>query len=174
MKRGRIRRLRMNSGFPSAVTKKAKTMSLPEEIKAVVNRASTFVNGVSNEEWNGLKQALGQLQWERIDDGVKGSARITAAGKASAKANGSSVVCVNADCNLSATRAYGVICALDSFRRNPLVKLTNWKGESMIDDSITFERCALGKRSNQYLQTFAIVSQVLETAVDGANAELAK
>lgn len=146
---------------------------LPEEIKSVINRAASFINGVSQEEWNGLKQELGQLQWERIDDGVKGSAKITAAGKASAKANGSSVVCVNADCNLSATRAYGVICALDAFRRNPLVKLTNWKGETMIDDTIQFERVALGKRSSQYLATFAIVSQVLETAVDGANAELA-
>ena len=113
-------------------------MSLPEEIKSVVNRASTFINGVSQEEWNGLKQELGQLQWERIDDGVKGSARITAQGKASAKANGSSVVCLNADCNLSATRAYGLFCALDAFRRNPLVKLTNWRGETMIDDSISF------------------------------------
>lgn len=148
-------------------------MSLPEEIKSVVNRAASFINGVSQEEWNGLKQELGQLQWERIDSGVKGSAKITAQGKAMAKANGSSVVCLNADCNLSATRAYGVICALDAFRRNPLVKLTNWKGESTIDDTIQFERVALGKRSSEYLQAFAVVSQVLETAVDGANAELA-
>lgn len=147
-------------------------MSLPEEIKSVVNRASTFVNGVTDAEWNGLKQALGQLQWERIDDNVKGSAKITAQGKATAKANGSSVVCVNADCNLSATRAYGVLCALDAFRRNPLVKLTNWKGETMIDTTITFERVALGKRSSQYLAAFAVVENVLQEAVEGANAEL--
>ena len=146
---------------------------LPEEIKSLVNRASTFISGVAPEEWNGLKQALGQLQWERVTDGVKGNARITAQGKATAKANGSAVVCLNADENLCATRAYGVLCALDAFRRNPLVKLTNWKGDSLLDDTIKFERCAIGKRSSEYLASFAVVVGVLESAVEGANAELA-
>ena len=135
---------------------------IPPQVKATVDRCAVFVSPCGDAArdkaaFDGLKQALGQLDWLLDDTNVKGSARITSK-SSTARASGAVEHCVNPDVNPRAIRAYGVLCKLDAYRRDSLCKLTDYEGNKIIDTEIVFNAQALPTPVREYLETFAAVS----------------